>query len=118
MDAEQGEVAEYVADLAIVDVAAQYLWERLTDVSGAVRSLKISIFHDSNRRVRRTQHVPIVWVDGQLRSEGRAEKYNRLLGVPEGRTCRVMMPIGVAAGDGPRKEKKTFAERASFNRHL
>ncbi len=59
-----------------------------------------------------------VWIDGQLREEKRAEKFNVLLGVPGDRTCRVMLPIGIAAGEGPRKQKKPFPERAFFNQHL
>ena len=58
-----------------------------------------------------------VWIDGHLREEGRAEKLNKLLGVPAGRTVRIMLPVGVPAGKGPRREKKPFRERAWFNRH-
>ena len=58
-----------------------------------------------------------VWIDGALRREGRAERINSLLGIPPGRTVRVILPIGVPAGEGPRKEKKPFEERAWFNRH-
>ncbi len=58
-----------------------------------------------------------VWIDGQLREESRAEKFNKLLGVPAGRTCRIMLPIGVPAQKKSRAEKKSFAERAFFNKH-
>ena len=58
-----------------------------------------------------------VWIDGALRREGRAERINSLLGIPPGRTVRVILPIGVPAGEGPRKEKRPFEERAWFNKH-
>lgn len=58
-----------------------------------------------------------VWIDGHLREESRAEEINRLLGVPPDRTVRVILPVGVPAGEGPRREKKPFAQRAWFNRH-
>ena len=58
-----------------------------------------------------------VWIDGALRSEGRAERLGKLLGVPADRTVRVILPVGVPADEGPRKEKKPFEERAWFNRH-
>jgi nitroreductase len=58
-----------------------------------------------------------VWIDGALRKEGRAGKLDAALGVPSGRTVRVLLPIGVPADDGPRKEKKPFDQRAWFNRH-
>ncbi len=57
-----------------------------------------------------------VWIDGWLRREGRAEKIAGLLGLPEGKMIRVLLPVGVPAEDGPRKEKKPFRDRARFNR--
>ena len=58
-----------------------------------------------------------VWIDGALRREGRAERMNEMLGVPADRTVRVILPVGVPANEGPRKEKKPFEERAWFNKH-
>lgn len=58
-----------------------------------------------------------VWMDGWLRREGRAEAIGDLLGLPEGKVVRVILPIGVPAEEWPRKEKKPFAERAWFNRY-
>ena len=57
-----------------------------------------------------------VWIDGWLRPERRAEKIGGLLGVPEEKVVRVLLPVGVPAGQGPRKEKKLFSERTWFNR--
>lgn len=58
-----------------------------------------------------------VWVDGWLRVERRAERIAELLGVPETKVVRVVLPVGVPAAEGPRKEKKPLAERAHFNRY-
>jgi nitroreductase len=57
-----------------------------------------------------------VWVDGWLRSEGRAEKIGNLLRLPANKQPRVILPIGIpekSAIFGP--EKKPFTERVSFN---
>jgi len=58
-----------------------------------------------------------VWIQGHLSKEGRAEKINALLGIPAERTVRVILPVGVPAGEGERRPKKPFGARAWFNRH-
>ena len=58
-----------------------------------------------------------VWIDGHLRIGNRAKKFNRILGVPRGRTVRVILPLGRPVGPGPRRIKKPFSQRAWFNRH-
>jgi nitroreductase len=58
-----------------------------------------------------------VWLDGALRTEQRAERIAALLGVPEGRQVRVVLPLGIPAEKGVQKEKLPFAERAWFNRY-
>jgi len=58
-----------------------------------------------------------VWVDGWLRDKGRAESIGGLLGVPEGKIIRVLLPIGVPAEATQGPAKKPFEERAWFNRH-
>lgn len=57
-----------------------------------------------------------VWVDGWLRGEGRAEKIARLLGVPDLKIVRILLPIGIPTVPGPHPAKKPFDERARFNR--
>ncbi len=57
-----------------------------------------------------------VWIDGALRSEGRAAAVGGLLGVPPGMEVRVVLPVGVPVEERRQKEKKPFAERACFNR--
>jgi nitroreductase len=57
-----------------------------------------------------------VWMDGALRCDENAQKIAALLGVPEEREVRIVLPIGVPAQQVVQKEKKPFEERASFNR--
>ena len=58
-----------------------------------------------------------VWIDGVLRRNNTAERIGELLGVPEDRTVRVVLPVGVPAEEQSQKEKKSFSERAWFNRY-
>ncbi|MCX7015929.1 MAG: nitroreductase family protein [Candidatus Sumerlaeota bacterium] len=59
-----------------------------------------------------------VWVDGWLRGDERGETIARLLGAPEGKTVRVILPLGRPADpNAPRQTKKPFEERAWFNRY-
>jgi nitroreductase len=58
-----------------------------------------------------------VWLDGVLRSENRAQRIGRLLGVPAGKTIRILLPIGVPTEPGRQKEKLPFDQRAWFNRY-
>jgi nitroreductase len=56
-----------------------------------------------------------VWLDGVLRNEQRAEKIGRMVGLPDSKRVRILLPVGVAVEDGPRKQKQPFAERVRFN---
>lgn len=58
-----------------------------------------------------------VWIDGWLRSAGRSEKIGYLLGVPNDKVVRVLLPIGLPQEKGVRKEKKTFEQRVWFNKY-
>lgn len=58
-----------------------------------------------------------VWVDGWLRREGRNEKIGQLLGVPESKIVRILLPIGVPAKEVRGPEKMPFNERAWFNQY-
>lgn len=58
-----------------------------------------------------------VWLDGVLRSEGKAEKIGNLLGVPKGREVRVLLPLGVPKESGQQRERLPFAARAGFNQY-
>jgi len=58
-----------------------------------------------------------VWIDGWLRLDGRADAINGLLGVPKGKTVRVLLPLGVPRETWSQKEKRPFESRAWFNRY-
>jgi nitroreductase len=58
-----------------------------------------------------------VWLDGVLRVEDKAARIAGLLGVPEGKSVRILLPLGVAAEPGTQKEKLPFHQRAWFNRY-
>jgi len=58
-----------------------------------------------------------VWIDGWLRTDGRAEAIGRLLGLPEGKTVRVLLPIGVPTKERRQPDKLPFEARAWFNRY-
>lgn len=56
-----------------------------------------------------------VWLDGVLRSEQRAEKIGKAIGLPASKKVQILLPVGVAAQDYQRRQKQPFAERAWFN---
>jgi nitroreductase len=56
-----------------------------------------------------------VWLDGVLRFNNVAERIGQLLGVPEERTVRILLPVGVPAQSIEQKEKLPFDQRAWFN---
>ncbi len=58
-----------------------------------------------------------VWIDGWLRKDGRAETLGHWLGLPTGKTARILLPIGRPAETVQRKEKMPFEERAWFNQY-
>lgn len=58
-----------------------------------------------------------VWTDGWLRLEERAEAIGKLLGVPEDKVVRVVLPVGVPEGERRQPPKRAFEERAWFNRY-
>lgn len=57
-----------------------------------------------------------VWLDGVLRKDDVAARVGRLLGVPAGRTVRILLPLGIPVEPGAQKEKLPFDRRAWFNR--
>ena len=57
-----------------------------------------------------------VWVDGWVRCGGRAGKIGEMVGAPEGKTLRIVLPLGVPLQQWSPKEKKPFEQRARFNR--
>lgn len=58
-----------------------------------------------------------VWVDGWLRVDGRAEKIGQLLGLPESKYIRVLLPIGTPSEAYKQPDKQPFTSRVCFNRY-
>jgi len=58
-----------------------------------------------------------VWIDGWLRPENRNETIGTLLGVPENKIVRILLPIGVPTKEVRGPEKMLFNERAWFNQY-
>ena len=58
-----------------------------------------------------------VWIDGWLRVQNRAGEIGKLLGVPEDKIVRVVLPIGIADAEYKRPCKKLFEHRAWFNKY-
>jgi nitroreductase len=58
-----------------------------------------------------------VWLDGVLRRDDLSMKIGNLLGVPHGKTVRILLPLGVAAEPGHQRERQPFDQRAWFNEY-
>jgi nitroreductase len=58
-----------------------------------------------------------VWLDGVLRQDDIAQRIGQLLKVPEGRSVRILLPLGVPVEPGTQKDKLPFEQRAWFNRY-
>ena len=57
------------------------------------------------------------WVDGMFQDPAKRTPVCELLGIPDDRLMIVIVPVGVPDDDGPRRTKKPFAQRASWNRY-
>lgn len=58
-----------------------------------------------------------VWIDGWLRVDNRNERIGKLLGVPETKIVRILLPIGMPATEVCGPKKMAFEERAFFNKY-
>lgn len=58
-----------------------------------------------------------VWLDGWLRGQNRAKEVGKLLGVPNNKVVRVILPIGIANEEYEKPAKKLFYQRAFFNKY-
>lgn len=96
----------------IVDVKPEAVYEghdfQVEDCAAAVENMLLAVT---------ALGYATVWIDGWLRVERRAEAIGKLLGLPDGKIVRVILPIGVPEETWPRKEKMPFAARAWFNRY-
>lgn len=96
----------------IVDVQPEAVYEghdfQIEDCAAAVENMLLAVT---------ALGYASVWVDGWLRVKNRAEEVGRMLGLPEGKTIRVLLPIGVPKETRFPPEKKPFDSRAWFNRY-
>ncbi|MCP4591084.1 MAG: nitroreductase [bacterium] len=100
----------YVA--CIVDLRPEAVYEghafQVEDCAAAVENMLLAIT---------ALGYATVWIDGWLRVQKRAETIGELLGLPEGKIVRIILPLGVPEEAGPRMEKMPFSARAWFNRY-
>ncbi|AQQ72343.1 nitroreductase A [Limihaloglobus sulfuriphilus] len=96
--------------LCVIDKAPEAIYEgfsfEVEDCAAAVENMLLSIT---------ALGYASVWIDGWLRVENRAEKIGQLLGVPEDKVVRIILPVGVAAEEKSQPEKLPLEKRASFN---
>ena len=57
-----------------------------------------------------------VWLDAVLREKDNEARVGALLGVPKGKTVRIVLPLGVPVQKCVQREKLPFERRAWFNR--
>ena len=58
-----------------------------------------------------------VWLDGVVRSGGRERELAALLGVPEGKTVQIVLPVGEPRQAPVQNSRLPFAQRAWFNKY-
>ena len=57
------------------------------------------------------------WLDGPFVDDETQSKACALLALPADRAIAVVVPVGYAGEEGPRRPKKPFAQRACWNRY-
>jgi nitroreductase len=57
------------------------------------------------------------WVDGLFKDPAMRNPVSELLNVPDDRRLMVIVPVGLPGEPGPRRPKKPFERRASWNRY-
>ena len=96
----------------VVDVQPKPVYEghdfQVEDCAAAVENMLLAIT---------ALGYATVWIDGWLRVKNRADTIGPFLALPEGKTIRVLLPIGVPEETWPQKEKRPFEERAWFNHY-
>ncbi|HPS55782.1 MAG TPA: nitroreductase family protein [Sedimentisphaerales bacterium] len=58
-----------------------------------------------------------VWIDGALRVESKAERLCKIINAAPGKIARILLPVGKAAEKTSQSVKKSFAQRAFFNKY-
>ncbi|MFP3896378.1 MAG: nitroreductase family protein [Anaerolineales bacterium] len=55
------------------------------------------------------------WLDGPFNTPGVREQTQQVLGIPDDRLLALVVPVGHPAEQSPRRQKKPFEQRASWN---
>ena len=96
----------------IIDKAPEAVYEghsfQVEDCAAAVENMLLAVT---------ALGYAAVWIDGWLRADNRAETIGTMLGVPEEKVIRVLLPIGVPEKQPEGPAKKAFEQRAWFNRY-
>ena len=58
-----------------------------------------------------------VWTEGWLRAKGRAEKIRKILGVPDGKSIRIVLPVGVPGKAHTPRKSRPLKQRTWFNHY-
>lgn len=56
-----------------------------------------------------------VWMDGMTKADEANAKIREILNVPDGKTVRTILPIGVPVQAGTQNPRKPFEERCTYN---
>lgn len=98
--------------LCVVDIVPEAIYEgfhfQIEDCAAAVENMLLTIT---------ALGYASVWIDGALRVNHRAEDLGKLFSIPQGKKIQIVLPLGVPQITGPRKNKKSFEERAWFNQY-
>ncbi len=102
------QAAAYVA--CVLDKVPEAIYERhsfqIEDCAASVENMLLAVTALGDATV---------WIDGWLRLEGMAEKIGALLGVPEDKIVRIILPLGIPLETHQQPGRKPFEERAWFN---
>jgi nitroreductase len=94
----------------IVDKSPEAVYEgksfQVEDCSAAVENMLLAVT---------ALGYATVWIDGWLRSEGRCDMIAEMIGLPEGKAVRILLPLGIPEEEWDQKEKLPFNERAWYN---
>ena len=55
-----------------------------------------------------------VWMDGDTKSDGNFEKIKEILGLPENKTVRTILPVGIPVKEVTQNTRKAFEERVFY----
>ena len=56
-----------------------------------------------------------VWMDGMTKADQANREIRAILNVPEGKTVRTILPLGVPVEMGSQNSRKSFEERCTYN---